>query len=47
MLKAHAEVEDSVKCGHDYSDGSSAYVQRMAQLDALSDARAAASATRH
>jgi hypothetical protein len=47
MLKAHAEVEDSVKCGHDYSDGSSAHVQCMAHLDALSDARAAASATRH
>ncbi len=33
-LKAQAEVEDSVKCGHDYSAGSSAYVQCMAQLDA-------------
>ena len=34
MLKAQAEVEDSVKCGHDYRAGSSAYVQCMAQLDA-------------
>jgi hypothetical protein len=34
MLKAQAEVEDSVKCGHDYGAGSSAYVQCMAQLDA-------------
>ena len=34
MLKAQAEVEDSVKCGHDYRGGSSAYVQCMAQLDA-------------
>jgi hypothetical protein len=33
-LKAQAEVEDSVKCGHDYRAGSSAYVQCMAQLDA-------------
>ena len=34
MLRAQAEVEDSAKCGHDYSAGSSAYVQCMAQLDA-------------
>jgi hypothetical protein len=34
MLKAQAEVEDSVKCGHDYRAGSSAYVQCMGQLDA-------------
>jgi hypothetical protein len=33
-LKAQAEVEDSVKCGHDFRAGSSAYVQCMAQLDA-------------
>jgi len=33
-LKAQAEVEDSIKCGHDYRAGSSAYVQCMAQLDA-------------
>jgi hypothetical protein len=32
MLRAQAEVEDSVKCGHDYRDGTSAYVQCMAQL---------------
>jgi hypothetical protein len=31
MLKAQAEVEDSVKCGRDFSAGSSAYVQCMAQ----------------
>jgi len=35
MLKARAEVEDSVKCGHDYRAGSSAYVQCMTQLDAV------------
>jgi hypothetical protein len=34
MLKARAEVEDSVKCGQDYRAGSSVYVQCMAQLDA-------------
>jgi hypothetical protein len=34
MLKAQGEVEDSVKCGHNYHAGSSAYVQCMAQLDA-------------
>ena len=31
-LKAQAEVEDSIKCGHDYRGGSSAYVQCMVQL---------------
>ncbi len=34
-LKAQAEVEDSIKCGHDYRAGTSAYVQCMAQLDAV------------
>ena len=34
MLKAQAEVEDSVKCGRDYVAGTSAYVQCMVQLDA-------------
>jgi hypothetical protein len=33
-LKAQAEVEDSIKCGHDYRAGSSAYVQCMEQLNA-------------
>jgi hypothetical protein len=33
-LRAQAEVEDSVKCGHDYRPGSSAYVQCMAQYAA-------------
>ena len=31
--RAQAEVEDSVKCGHDYRAGTSAYVQCMVQLD--------------
>lgn len=34
-LKAQVEVEDSVKCGHDYRAGTSAYLQCMAQLDAV------------
>ena len=34
MLKARAEVENSVKCSHDFRAGSSAYVQCMTQLDA-------------
>lgn len=34
MLKAQAEVEDSVKCSHDYTSGASAYVQCMEQLNA-------------
>ena len=34
MLKARAEVEDSVKCGYDYVPGSSAYVQCMLQSNA-------------
>ena len=34
-LKAQAEVEDSVRCGHDYPAGTSAYVQCMAQLDTV------------
>jgi len=38
-LRAQAEVEDSVKCGHDYRPGSSAYVQCMAQLDAARTAQ--------
>ena len=33
-LKAQAEVEDSVKCGHDYVPGTSAYVQCMLQSNA-------------
>jgi hypothetical protein len=32
MLRAQAEVEDSVKCGHNYRAGSSAYVQCMVEL---------------
>ena len=38
-LKAQAEVEDSVKCGHDYVPGTSAYVQCMLQLNAARTAR--------
>jgi hypothetical protein len=34
MLRAQAEEEDSIKCGHDYRAGSSAYVQCMEQLNA-------------
>jgi hypothetical protein len=33
MRRAQAEVEDSIKCGHDYRAGSSAYVQCMEQLN--------------
>jgi hypothetical protein len=33
-LEAQAEVADSVKCGHDYVPGTSAYVQCMLQSNA-------------
>ena len=39
ILKAQAEVEDSVKCGHDYVPGTSAYVQCMLQLNAARTAQ--------
>ena len=38
-LKAQAEVAHSVKCGHDYVPGTSAYVQCMLQLNAARTAQ--------
>jgi hypothetical protein len=38
-LKAQAEVEDSVKCGHDHYPGTSAYVECMFQSNAARTAQ--------